>query len=117
MMKRFDMRVLLAVCFAIAPDGVACAQHADTRGQGAIHCEAFGVLRERSTDLEDKFFDWAEGYASGINAARPRGYFDLNAKEPDEMKLYLRRYCDTHPKALYSAGVWDFVHSLPLIDE
>jgi len=110
------MRVLLAVCFAIALDSVACAQHADTRGHGAVHCEAFTVFRKISEDIEDKFLDWAQGYASGINAARPKGYFDLNAKQANEMKLYLRQYCDTHPEAIYSRGVWEFVHSLPLID-
>jgi hypothetical protein len=121
MMKRFDMGLSLAVCFATALDGVACAQEGRFHytGQGAISCEVFGALRGVGPGpaIEDRLLDWAEGYASGINAARPKGYFDLKAKEPDEMKLYLRRYCETHPKALYSVAVWEYVHSLPLLTE
>ena len=118
MMKRFDMGLSLAVCFATALDGVACAQEGRFHytGQGAISCEVFGAARRVSPAIEDRLLDWAEGYASGINAARPKGYFDLKTKEPDEMKLYLRRYCETHPKALYSVAVWEYVHSLPLTE-
>ena len=118
--KRSDMGLSLAVCFATALDGVACAQEGRFHytGQGAISCEVFGALRGVSPGpaIEDRLLDWAEGYASGINAARPKGYFDLKTKEPDEMKLYLRRYCETHPKALYSVAVWEYVHSLPLTE-
>jgi hypothetical protein len=54
----FEMRVLLAVCFAIALDRVACAQEGrfHYKGQGAIKCETFVVFREISSELEDKFF-------------------------------------------------------------
>jgi hypothetical protein len=114
MMKRFDTRVSLAVCIATALDAAACAQEGRLHytGQGAISCEVFRALRGVSPAIEDRLLDWAEGYASGINAARPKGYFDLKAKEPDEMRLYLRQYCETHPKALYSVAVWEYVHSL-----
>ena len=118
MMKRFGMLVSLAVCFATALDGAARAQEGRLHytGQGAISCEVFGAARRVSPAIEDRLLDWAEGYASGINAARSKGYFDLKAKEPDDMKLYLRRYCETHPKALYSVAVWEYVHSLPLTE-
>ena len=51
----FEMRVLLAVCFAIALDRVACAQEGrfHYKGQGAIKCETFVVFREISSELED----------------------------------------------------------------
>jgi hypothetical protein len=114
------MRVLLAVCFAIALDGVASAQeHFDARGVGVSSCAAYANMFRRGPSETDAMFSaWAMGYMSGINVrseAASQGFFDLNAKSLDEMTRYLRRYCDTHPLANYRDGVVELIKSLPII--
>jgi hypothetical protein len=116
----FRMRALLAVGFAIALDGVACAQdHYDVRGVGVSSCAAYANMFRKGPDLTDAMFSaWAMGYISGINVrseAASQGFFDLNAKSLDEMIRYLRRYCDIHPLANYRDEVLEFMKSLPPI--
>jgi hypothetical protein len=111
------MRVLLAVCFAIALDGVAGAQeHYEVRGVGVSSSAAYANMFRRAPDETDAMFSaWAMGYLSGINTGFENDFFDLNAKSPDEMTRYLRRYCDIHPLANYRDGVVELMKSLPLI--
>jgi hypothetical protein len=58
------------------------------------------------------------GYISGLNVrseTHSEGIYDLNAKTPDEIKRYLRQYCDVHPLADYVDGVSELLKSLPIV--
>jgi hypothetical protein len=67
----------------------------------------------------DRVFQaWAMGYMSGINVraeARSEGIYDLSAITPDQIKRYLRQYCDAHPLADYVDGVSELLKSLPIV--
>ena len=109
------MRLLLAVCFAVAMNAIACA-HAVTKGPGAGSCAAFAQASQGNPDLVDIIYlSWAQGYMSGTNSLNKDVLFDLDAKTPDEMKRYLRQYCDTHPLANYGDGVRDLLNTLPTV--
>jgi hypothetical protein len=112
------VRLSIAVCLVVVWGGVAWAEdHFSERGQGIVPCAKFGEwYRTDPNNTEDTFFAWALGYISGINAASAKAYADLKAKEPDEMKHYLRQYCDAHPLASYSDGVLELMKSLPAIE-
>src|SRR5271169_6056349 len=114
----FGMRVLVVVCFAVALGEVAHAQqHADVRGYGASSCAQYANMYRMRPDEADKMFlGWAMGYISGVNERTDDGYFDLGAKEPDEMKRFLRHYCDVHPLANYHDGVEELMKSLPFME-
>jgi hypothetical protein len=117
MMKRFEMRVLLAVCFAIAMTAIACAQgQAEAMmGAGVVSCAEYAKAdRIDPNYAEDFFLSWAAGYMSGINSLNKDAFFDLSAITSDEMKRYLRQYCNEHPFANYGDGVRDLLNTLPV---
>jgi len=109
------MRLLLVACFAVALDGtVSAQQHADTIG--ASSCAKYAnMYRMRPEDADQMFLAWAQGYISGANSLTPEFFFDLNAKTPGEMRRYLRQYCNAHPLADYTDGVWELMKSLPTV--
>jgi hypothetical protein len=111
------MRVLLAVCFAIALDGVAWAQqHFDTRGVGLGSCAEYAELYQKSPEaIDNMYYSWAQGFISGVNAGLEKDFFDLNALTTDQMKRFIRQYCDAHPLASYRNAVGELMNSLPII--
>lgn len=88
------------------------------RGAGTSTCAVFAKQYAQKPDLaEDQFFDWAQGYLSGLNM---RGKMD---KSPDfqnlhgdieSQKQYIRDYCNGHPLALYMDAVDALYLSLPM---
>jgi hypothetical protein len=54
-----------------------------------------------STPIMQMSSCWAAGYISGINSLNKDAFFDLSAVTSDEMKRYLRQYCNEHPFAEY----------------
>ena len=109
------MRVLLAVCFAIAMNAIACAQTAVMKGAGSGSCALYAEAHRSAPDETDNFFvSWALGYMSGINSLNKDVFFDLNSMTLDEMKRSLRQYCDAHPSADYGDGVKDLLNKLPV---
>ena len=110
----FEMRLLLAVCFAIAMNAIAHAQQtAVMKGTGSGSCARYAEAYRSAPDETDNFFlSWALGYMSGINSSKKEVFVDLNAKTLDEMKGYLRQYCDAHPLANYGDGGRDLLNTL-----
>jgi hypothetical protein len=113
------MRGLLIFCFAVVFCEIAWAQeHFDVRGQGVASCGQFAnMFRMHPEETDAMFFAWAQGYMSGLNtmAADPQTFFDLNAKTPNEMRHFLRQYCQDHPLADYADGVFELFKTLPTV--
>jgi hypothetical protein len=112
------MRVLLAVCIAVALGEIASAQaHAVGKGARAASCAEYAKAYKMSPDqTEDYFLSWAMGYISGINFVTgnmSEVSWDLAAKTDNEMKRFLRQYCNDHPLADYATGVLELMRSLP----
>jgi hypothetical protein len=58
------------------------------------------------------------GYMSGVNIRSmgiSHAFVDLNAKDREEVKSFLRHYCDAHPLATYLEGVLELMSSLPYV--
>jgi hypothetical protein len=117
------MRGLIAVCVVVVLGGSANAQkqHGGARGAGVASCAEFATGYQKDPDFAEVYFlSWAFGYMSGVNAAAVdlqlgSQVFDLGSKTQDEMKRYLRRYCDEHPSANYGDGVVELVKTLPVV--
>jgi hypothetical protein len=60
---------------------------------------------------------WAVGFMSGANtlaaSTKMSSFQDLEAKTPQEMLLYLRRYCIAHPQKSFGEAVTTFYATLP----
>jgi hypothetical protein len=61
------------------------------------------------------FLSWAQGFITGINAGMEDAYFDLGAKESEEMLQFLRKYCNEHALALFRNAAMELAKSLPRI--
>jgi hypothetical protein len=110
------MRALLAVCFAIATNAIACAEEqTEATGAGVVSCSEYGKADRSDPNYADDFFlSWALGYMTGVNTSNKDASSDLSAMTSDEMMRYLRRYCDAHPLADYGDGVRDLLNALPV---
>jgi hypothetical protein len=105
-------RAWAAGAFGIALAVSAPALSADTfaaMGLGTGTCAQFAELRRVTPErAETYFFDWAQGYLSGWNAAQlvqGKPYRDLNGMTVDEQRAFLRRYCEDNPDSTYFHGV------------
>jgi hypothetical protein len=93
------MRVLLAVCIAVALGEIASAQeHALSKGAGAASCAQYAkAYQMRPDQTDDLFLSWAVGFMSAFNfvkATMGGASFDLAAKTPNEMTRYRRAKCE-----------------------
>ena len=113
------MCVLLAFCFAATLGGVAHAQkHLFVVGAGAGSCAEYAeAYRGNPHEVDNFFLSWAQGYMSAANSLNKDVFLDLNAKRPDEMKRFLRQYCDAHPLADYKDGVQELLNTLPVVPD
>ena len=111
------MRLLIAVCCVVAWGGVACAEgkHGDTRGLGVASCAQYGKAYQKNPNETDRvYLTWAFGYITGANVMSEAAYFDLGAKTPDEMKRFLRQYCNDHPLTNFADAAMELLKSLPI---
>ncbi|MGC2078532.1 MAG: hypothetical protein WA728_21375, partial [Xanthobacteraceae bacterium] len=85
----------------------------DNNAQGAIGsgmstCAQFAQRYAQRTVVEELFFQWAQGYMTGINAATAKeaGVIrDLNSDSTEDQMAWIREYCNDHPLAIYQDAV------------
>jgi hypothetical protein len=111
------MRLLLAVCFAVALGGIACAEeHSTTRGAGVYTCAKYAEMFQiRPDEADATYFPWAVAYISDVNSKSAGAFFDLEGMSTAAMKGYLRVYCSAYPSADYSDAVEALMKSLPRV--
>jgi hypothetical protein len=110
------MRLTIAVCCVVAWGGVASAEgkHFNIQGAGAMSCAKYAELYRRDPNQVDlRFLSWAQGFITCTNLTMPEAYFDLGAKEPEEMMQFLRKYCNDHPLADFVEAAMELAKSLP----
>jgi hypothetical protein len=115
------MRLLLAVCFAIALGGIAYAQPHGSTGAGNRSCAKYAELKRNFPEEADlAFLGWAQGYMSGINLGGlvqgSHSYRDLS-QTPEQITFFLKQYCDANPSANFKDGVIQLLKSLPPVSE
>jgi len=110
-MKRLS--VILVTLFALIP--VSASAGLATMGVGTTSCGQFAKLYQDDPRVwEDHYFDWAQGFMSGMNWAsltqsgRTR---DLGAMPVESQQLALRNYCDKHPLGYFVDAVMTLFQS------
>jgi len=118
------MRVLAVISFSVFWAGIASAQDAaapnkDTAvvmGLGASSCAEFSqAYRDDPTTAMRLYFDWAQGFMSGVNvlhAANRRPTHNLNGRPVSEQQDILRGLCDQKPQALFVDAVQELYFRL-----
>src|SRR5262245_46534539 len=82
-------------------------------GVGATTCSEFADLLKRDPVVDTDYFDWAQGFMTGINwqlnANVNTRHLQHNLGDMDEdyQRLHIRRYCGSHPSEPYLAAVYD----------
>lgn len=86
-------------------------------GVGMLTCAEFGkAYAQNPKDTEQFAFTWAEGFMSGLNAARisrDRVFVVLNSRSVEDQETMIREYCDAHPLKLYEDAVKSVYFSMP----
>jgi hypothetical protein len=86
----------------------AFSQEAAIKG-GAVHsCGDFANAYRSNTIAEDLWFQWAEGFMSGLNTKQITingNSQNLNSISDQEQKSFIRRYCNEHPLDDYVSAV------------
>ena len=78
-----------------------------------MSCEKYVDMYQTSPDeAEDRSLAWALAYISRVNSMS----FDLKAMTPDQMKRYLRNYCNAYPSADFSDAVEALMKWLPSVN-
>jgi hypothetical protein len=92
-------------------------KHASNVGAGTFTCAKFGEWYKENTQTENWFFDWAQGYMSGLNVASMLTggmYHDLAALSTEQQRTYLRQYCDQHPLVDWRDTVTSLYNTFPI---
>jgi hypothetical protein len=87
-------------------------------GLGMTSCDQFTKSIQSSPTMEDTYFEWAQGYMTGMNSmlgftkAPPK---DLTAMTFSTQKNVIRDFCKSHPRMEYEAAVPAVYVLLPAI--
>ena len=80
----------------------------ENMGDGVLSCAEFANRYRANPDSEDRFFDWAQGFMSGINDALASSGYNvrvLNSISTNQRKQILRAVCAGNPLLLYRDGI------------
>jgi hypothetical protein len=126
-MKRFDMRVSLAVCFAAMIWGAVAHANTIVIGIGTTSCGKFiasigknapGKIEKISTRDGDFFSEnaeynqWLIGFVSGFNFAHDDDLGQQVKSDLAAMDLWMRNWCNKHPTNTVSQGAYAFIDEM-----
>jgi len=86
-------------------------------GLGMTSCDQFLKSIRASPEMEDKYFEWAQGYMAGMNAMFGPARFqpkDLTAMKFPAQKTIIRDFCKSHPVEDYETAVPGVYALLPV---
>lgn len=111
-------RYLPSIAAGFLACGVAQAEPLSSMGVGVLTCEKFLAYYQADPSVEERFFDWAQGFMSAINDAAEdtvAKYRDLHSMPLDQQKALLRTFCTTHPTAPYRDGINAVLNRLTVV--
>ena len=101
-------RRVLFIASALLSAATAHAEPFSTMGIGALTCAQFVEHYEADHAIEDRFFDWAQGFMSGINDLLEDTvgkYRDLKSLPTAQQKQIMRAFCYNNRSAGYRDGI------------
>ena len=129
MMKRFDMRVSLAVCFAAMIWGAVAHAESPTTyvlGVGSYSCGRFiattskhlpgTIMPSRDGNFVSEnaeYTQWLLGFLSGFNAAHAgEREQQVTGSDPAGMDLFMRNWCNQHPTQSVFEGALALINEM-----
>jgi hypothetical protein len=109
--------VVFGCCLCVLQAGAT--EDKTLRGPGAQTCGEFAFDLRVNRNTENTYFDWAEGFISGMNwadAINDHTAKNIMALSVADQKQVIRDYCNEHPLASYVEAVLDLYNRLPTSD-
>ncbi len=81
-------------------------------GAGVLGCDTFTGMVRDVPEQENIFFNWAQGFMTGINksmAINQTELMDLSAMSVEQQKPFIRTYCVQKPSQTYGGAVTELV--------
>jgi hypothetical protein len=119
-MNADSRRHIALVCLGVAgllsaTAPAARAEPASGEGVGTYSCGEYTAATRGTPSREALYFSWAQGWMTGWNMAQmdvSRPTADLKSRSMEDEQVFLRTYCQLHPKALYMAAVYRLYFSI-----
>ena len=118
MVRLFSWCVVIGCCLYVSSQASA-ADDKVLGGPGARTCEEFAFDLRVHRNTENTYFDWAEGFISGMNwidAMTGHTAKNIMALSVEDQKQVIRSYCNEHPLVPYWEAVIDLYNKLPNSD-
>jgi hypothetical protein len=133
MMKRFDMGLWLAVCFAAMIWGTVANAEPGTipvMGSGRESCgrliaaiggndppgpgEEIIIETKRGVFFGEykKYQEWLMGFVAGFNADQPGREYTVHGIDLAGMDLWMRNWCNQHPTETVFTGAVAFINEM-----
>ena len=106
-------------CLCVSSQASADDDNKVLSGPGAQTCGEFAFDLRVNRNTENTYFDWAEGFISGMNwtdVMNGHTAKDIMALSVADQKQVIRNYCNEHPLASYWEAVIDLYNRLPKSD-
>ena len=113
------MKTKLAIAFLFAsglPAMAASVPAALAVGHGTNSCTDFNEGRVIALQVENSYYDWAQGYMSGLNAmltAQKSTTHGLGRISDEKQKKALETYCTAHPGDSFLVAVTKVFYNTP----
>jgi hypothetical protein len=101
---------------ALSSPALAVSDNPLATGLGLRNCGQFNEQYRKSSEEEDKYFEWAKGFMSGMNSMFGPAHAplkNLTATNFEIQKSDIRKYCESHSVDLYESAVLNLFASLP----
>ena len=113
------MKTKLAFVFLLAsalPAAAAATPVPIVVGHGTNSCTDFSEGRLIALQVENSYYDWAQGYMSALNtvaAAQKTPTRNIARITDDKQKKALQTYCSAHPTDSFMAAVTKIFFDIP----
>ena len=117
MVRFFSWCVVVGCCLCVIQ--ASATEDKTLRGPGAQTCGEFAFDLRVNRNTENTYFDWAEGFISGMNwidAMTHHTAKNIMALSVEDQKQVIRSYCNEHPLPPYWEAVIDLYNKLPNSD-
>jgi hypothetical protein len=117
MVRLFSWCIVIGCCLCASQ--ASATEDKALRGPGVRTCGEFAFDYRVNLNTENTYFDWAEGFMSGMNRTdvmNDHTAKNIMALSTADQKQVIRNYCNEHPLAPYWEAVIDLYDRLPHSD-
>lgn len=108
--------IVLTLVVVLSLPAFAYSKNPIATGDGLRTCRDFLTVAGSAQSEEDRYFQWAQGFMSGMNAMFGPAHTpvkDLASMSAEKQKTAIKDHCAAHPADTYESAVIKLFASLP----